>query len=103
MVAGLITPEVSEFLDRERRGGVMNPDLCVDALVKLIEDDTISGEVITVHPSNPKGGKIEPLDPFDQFSYLGGWREDSNPDVAAFVDGGMADIASGTTNPWSSI
>jgi hypothetical protein len=101
MVDGLITPEVQEFLDREQRGGVMSADMCAAALLRLVDDKTVAGEVVTVHPSNPEGGRVEPLDPFGQFAYLGAWREDGHRDVGELVDAALKDVASGNINPWS--
>jgi len=95
---GIIDTELQAFLDTESRGGVMHPQMCADALLTIIDNDNIFGEVVTVHPS--VGHKVETLDPSGQFDYLGKWSYHKSAQVDHYVDVGLEKIKSGSG--WSS-
>jgi 3-oxoacyl-[acyl-carrier protein] reductase len=77
MVQSGITSEIMQYLDTDNRGGILEPRACARALLTLIDNTDIAGEIITVHPSSGESGKVELLDPLGQFDYLGAWREDN--------------------------
>ena len=81
----------------------MPASACATALLRLIDESTIAGEVVTVHPAAGPSGQIEPLDPSGQYAHLGAWRADSSAEVAAMVDGGFAGVKDGSFNAWSGI
>lgn len=96
MVESAITQEVVDYLNADNRGGVLEPDACARALLTLIDDPSIYGEIITVHPNSGVNGKVETLDALGQFSYLGAWREGGEDDpTKTFVDGSFDAIKSG--------
>jgi len=86
------------FLGSEGRGGIMDPSMCAAALLKIIDDDSIAGEVVTVHPS--VGHKVEPLDSLGQYAYIGTWSFHKSAEVDHLVDLGIERIKSG--EGWSS-
>ena len=96
MTSALLSPEVLQYLNEEQRGGVLQPEDCADALLRLIDDPLISGEIVTVHPNAGKGGRVEPLDPTRRYDYLGLWREDDSPKTKEWVDVGFDAIRAGT-------
>jgi len=86
------------FLNSEGRGGVIDPSVCAEALLMLIDNDSIAGEVVTVHPS--VGPKVEPLDALGQYAYLGTWSFQKSAEVDHWVNLGIERIKSG--EGWSS-
>jgi len=71
----------------------MPPEMCAAALLKIIDDDTIFGEVVTVHPS--VGFKVEPLDSLGQYDYLGNWSYHKSAQVDHVVNDILNKIKSG--------
>jgi 2-keto-3-deoxy-L-fuconate dehydrogenase len=102
MVHGLITPEVSKYLREENRGGILNPSDCADVLLKIIDDPTIYGEILTVHPNSGPKGRIETLDPSGRLNYLGSWREENSFSTKEFVDAGFEAIQTGALKAFGS-
>lgn len=103
MVAGLLPPEVRAFLQEEGRGGVLPPAACADALLRILDDSALAGEVVAVHPDAGAGGRVIAADPGGQLAFLGAWSEGGSPAVAALVDEGFAAVASGTLQAWSGV
>jgi NAD(P)-dependent dehydrogenase (short-subunit alcohol dehydrogenase family) len=97
MVSGLITPEISLYLQQENRGGILKPSDCAEALLRIIDDNSIYGEIVTVHPNAGPGGKVENLDLEGRFNYLGLWREENSEKTKEFVDAGFDAIRDGST------
>jgi len=81
-----INDEVIEYLSSENRGGIMMPEEVANGLLKLIDDKSIAGEIITIHPNNQKGGRRESVNSTGHFDYLGLWQENKSDQVKAFVD-----------------
>jgi len=92
-LVGTVDDETRKFLDSEGRGGVMPPEMCAAALLKIIDDDSIFGEVVTVHPS--VGYKVEPLDSLGQYDYLGKWSYHKSAQVDHVVNDILNKIKSG--------
>ena len=106
MTEQLLSPEVQLYLQEDTRGGVLLPSACALALLRIIDDNVLAGEVVTVHPDSGPGGRVETLDPFGQFAYLGKWREDDGCEAdktKEFVDAGFASIKDGSTIAFSGI
>lgn len=103
LLEGMLPPEVREYLDAEGRGGVMPSSSCADALLRIIDDASLAGEVVTVHPAAGPGGRVESLDPSGQFQYLGTWRDESSSEVSAMVDAGIQGVKDGSVPAWSGI
>jgi NAD(P)-dependent dehydrogenase (short-subunit alcohol dehydrogenase family) len=79
-----INDETINFLNSENRGGIMEPELVAEGLLKLIDDKTLAGNIITIHPNNEKGGRIVNDD--ESLDYLGIWSESKSAAVRSFVD-----------------
>eukprot|EP00299_Pterocystis_sp_00344_P013119 c6392_g1_i1.p1 GENE.c6392_g1_i1~~c6392_g1_i1.p1 ORF type:complete len:293 (+),score=54.25 c6392_g1_i1:142-1020(+) len=91
-----------EFLSNEGRGGMMPVDMCSRAVLHILDDPTISGEVVTVHPAGGPDGKVEPLDANDQYGYLGKWRADQSTEVDGVLNSLIQSVATGEMAGWSS-
>lgn len=103
LVEPFLSEEVCDFLSKEGRGGVLSPQDCADALLHLIDDASINGQVLTVHPEAGPGGRPEPVDPSNYFSYLGIWSEDESTDVKEYVDLSIDAIIDEEMPGWSGI
>ena len=91
------------FLDAEGRGGLLPPTDVAAALLRLIDDAALCGEVVTVHPAAGPGGRPEPLDPAGRWDYLGAWSERRSEAVRAYVDASVAAVAAGEMPAWSGV
>lgn len=103
MVAGLLPPAVRAFLGEEGRGGVLPASACAAALLRILDDSSLAGDVVAVHPAAGAGGRVVPADPGGHLTFLGAWSEEGSPAVAALVDEGLAAVASGATPGWSGV
>lgn len=101
LVADLLPPHVRKFLDEENRGGVLPPTACSDALLRILDDDSLAGEVIAVHPAAGPGGRVVSADPDGSLSFLGVWSDAGSPAVASFVSEGLEAVAKGDVKAWS--
>jgi len=81
-----INDEVISYLSTENRGGILSASEVAYGLLKLIDDKSIAGEIITIHPNNDKGGRRERLDESGHFDYLGLWSENRSESVKTYVD-----------------
>ena len=81
-----INDDTVAYLNDENRGGIMEPHIVAEGLLKLIDDKSIAGEIITIHPNNDKGGRREGLDPSGRFDYLGLWSESKSAAVKTYVN-----------------
>lgn len=102
MVAGLIPPEVGRYLETGGRGGVMPPSSCAAALLHIMGDPSLAGEVVVVHPDAP-GGHGFAVEPLVCSQWLGQWRESESAEVATFVDDGLKAVADGSLSAWSGV
>jgi NAD(P)-dependent dehydrogenase (short-subunit alcohol dehydrogenase family) len=102
MVAGLIPPEVRVYLETGGRGGIMPSSTCATALLYILDNPSLSGEVVTVHPDAP-GGRGFAIEPLVASPWLGAWRDAESAEVAAFVDEGLNAAADGSLPAWSGI
>jgi NAD(P)-dependent dehydrogenase (short-subunit alcohol dehydrogenase family) len=102
MVSGLLPPEVREFLEREGRGGVMAPETCAAALLAVLDDGAMAGEVVAVHPAAP-GGRGFAVEPLRASEWLGAWQERGSAEVAALVDDGLKAVGDGAMPGWSGV
>ena len=101
MVTPYLSDEMVAFLDREGRGGIMPPSTCADALLRLIDDPSLAGDVLTVHPT---GSHVIPLDAASPaLAQLGLWQETQSADVAGLVSSGLKAAGEGTLPAWSGI
>eukprot|EP01123_Difflugia_compressa_P009839 TRINITY_DN339_c0_g1_i1.p1 TRINITY_DN339_c0_g1~~TRINITY_DN339_c0_g1_i1.p1 ORF type:complete len:299 (+),score=66.24 TRINITY_DN339_c0_g1_i1:113-1009(+) len=98
-VTGDIDEETKRYLSGENRGGVIKPEACAEALLRIIEDSSLAGEAVVVHPS--VGTKVEPLDPFGQFDYLGKWSFYKSKQTERFLDLAVQKVKSGAEIGWS--
>ena len=102
MVDGLLPDAAVAFLQREGRGGVLPPQACAAALLGVLDDESLCGEVVVVHPDAP-GGRGFATEPLAASAWLGAWRDSGSAEVAAFVDEGLQAAASGVLPAWSGV
>uniref|UniRef100_A0A6B2LBN1 Uncharacterized protein n=1 Tax=Arcella intermedia TaxID=1963864 RepID=A0A6B2LBN1_9EUKA len=93
-----IDSETKGFLTDEGRGGIADPKECAKAMIKILDDPSIYGEVVTVHPS--VGCKVESLDANNQFGYLGNWSFEKSKQVDAYLEGAIDMVRAGKVG-WS--
>lgn len=105
MVEPLLDDSVRAFLDAEGRGGVMPASWCANAMMRVIEDESIHATILPVHPAaGPDGYRVEPsaADPAGHFAYLGEWRADKSPAVKEYVQMTLDAVRDEQVNGWSS-
>lgn len=98
--------ETRGFLESEGRGGVLPPEACAEALLRVLDepDPNFSGQVLTVHPAGrATRGTLVPVDPGGALAHLGTWRAAESTQVAAALEKTLAGIASGEVPAWSSV
>jgi hypothetical protein len=101
--AGL-TDDTRAYLDRHERGGIMAASTVAAALLRLLDEPDVNGEVLTVHPSaGPQGSRREGNDPTGRYAYLGAWSELRADDTAPLVDAMVAAVADRSANGWSGV
>ena len=96
-----INDETIAYLNSENRGGIMDPWMVADGLLRLIDDKSLAGNIITIHPNNEKGGRI--VEESDRFDYLGIWTETRSNAVRSCVDQAIQAVRDdpGQTVGWS--
>ena len=79
------------------------PEACARALLAVLDDESLAGEVVAVHPAAP-GGCGHAVVPADAPPFLGAWSAAKSDEVAGVVDDGLRAIGSGELSPaWSGV
>ena len=80
----------------------MAPETCVAALLAVLDDGEMAGEVVAVHPAAP-GGRGFAVEPLRVSEWLGARQERGSAEVAALVDDGLKAVGDGTMPGWSGV
>ena len=79
----------------------MEPKDIPPALLKIIDDKTINGDLVAVNTSLGINANIEPLDEFGAFKEYGIWSESASYIIPKAIDYNLKNILSDQTKIWS--
>jgi len=89
------------YLNTEGRGSMMEPMDVAQGLLKVINNDTYNGDLITVDTGNSHFARLEPLDECGAYDEYGKWNEDESYITKLAVDKQLKKILNNNANIWS--
>jgi len=74
------------YLNLEGRGGMMEPEDVANGLLKVVNNTSYNGDLITVDTGNNYQARLEPLDEFGAYDEYGVWNESESYITKIAVD-----------------
>ena len=89
------------YLNSEGRGSMMEPEDVAQGLIKIINNTSYNGDLITVDTGNNYYARLEPLDEFGAYDEYGVWDEDNSHITKIAVDTRLNNLLTNNVNIWT--
>ena len=89
------------YLNSEGRGGMMKPEDVAQGLMKVINNTSYNGDLISVDTGNNYHARLEPLDEFGAYDEYGIWNEDDSYFTRVLVNRQLNKLLNNNADIWS--
>ena len=89
------------YLNSEGRGGMMEPKDVAQGLMKVINNSSYNGDLISVDTGNNHYARLEPLDEFGAYDEYGIWNEDESYLTKLSVNKQLGKLLNNNVNIWT--
>jgi NAD(P)-dependent dehydrogenase (short-subunit alcohol dehydrogenase family) len=89
------------YLNSEGRGGMMEPEDVAQGLMRVINNTSYNGDLISVDTGNNHYARLEPLDEFGAYDEYGIWNEDDSYLTRVSVNRQLNKLLNNHADIWS--